>query len=1353
MTLYLVPRTCTVYPEGLSPESHAIAFFRERDAYVLLGDPGAGKTTLFKKEAADTEGIYLTAREFLTFNRTEWHGKTLFIDGLDETRAGIDDARTPLDAIRGKLDQLGRPRFRLSCREADWLGGNDQTALNACASSGQVIVLHLNALTEADIAAILLNDQRVGDADVFMQKAKQYTLEGLLYNPQTLDMLIAAVQGNNWPHTKLDTYQLACQKMVLEHSDEHKAAIKKQTAPVESLLYAAGYLCAVQLLANASSFNEDDDTREGQVCLNAIKIPDNLPCDQALKTRLFKCMDGTLYEPVHRSVAEFLGARFLAKKIKEGMPLSRILALMTGFDGGVVAALRGLMSWLGALSLDARNHLIKIDPLGMVLYGDVQLFSTQTKQQLLSALRHEVEKNGYLRYDYRVSYPFAALTTQDMASQLLELLTNPSREKHDQQILSCILVGLYRSEPIEELKDAFIAIVRDQTYEEGIRVSALQAFIHQYPEDVLSMLALAEDFRTDKIADANERLPGILLTELFPRKIGATKILNYLKPTEGEGLGVPNFFWNYWLSQQIQDNDLPILLDEMVKFDINTFQQSQFFDWFQLAGQLLALALTIFGEMIDDDRLYDWLTLGLDEYQHPHLKSKHHEKIQAWLNCHPERYLALISVGVNRISNPANMNVEMHKIVARLYNASPPDNLGLWWLERALDADAKHQKDYFIQAWLALINGRGDKGLSLEFFENWIAEHNEFKEIYQSAIICELQGWQSEHAQSEKELAIMREKREKEKAGQLAYFRKYLSAIQDGSAHPAVLHDLANFYFAYDTNSDGKTGREQLANFLNNDENLIRAAINGMRKIFDRPDLPQTSEIFDLAVKQRRHYIRLPFLTCTGELHRENPAMLDILSDELAAKALAFWYTYGAGDEPDWVKPLSFSRPDLTAKVFIEYVSSMLAAKVQHIHGVYQLAHAPEYHEIARLVAIPLLEIYPVRANKQQASTLEYLLKAAISHGDKVQLFELIARKLSLKSLDVAQRVYWLAAGLVIAPESYLEMLKKYVSENVTRINHLSEFLHNGFHSQLVLPPATLSLIVELLAPRYTPHWPERTDSRVTRAMNEGDYVNSLLKRLSENPDTESAQAIEYLLSLPQLNIWHETLLTARQTQQINRREALFRHPNAIEVTRTLNNLKPANVADLAALAMDHLNKLSGEMRTSSTDSYKHFWNEDSYSRPTNPKTENSCRDYLAERLKARLSPLDVEVLLESHEANDKRADMRLSFHSNGNAFHLPVEIKLDHSPDLWRAIHEQLIPLYTLDPETQGRGLFLVIYFGDKNMPAPSSGKRPKTAAELQARLIASLTPQEQKLIDVFVLDVSCLSEEKTVRKPPVKQ
>ena len=118
-----VPRTCTEISrrDGERPQhgerrSRPLEEFRDRPAYVLVGDPGAGKTTAFEEEyaALGEKACLVTARDFLTFDpqdHPEWRGKILFIDGLDEIRAGTSDVRTPFDQIRGKLDALGKPGF------------------------------------------------------------------------------------------------------------------------------------------------------------------------------------------------------------------------------------------------------------------------------------------------------------------------------------------------------------------------------------------------------------------------------------------------------------------------------------------------------------------------------------------------------------------------------------------------------------------------------------------------------------------------------------------------------------------------------------------------------------------------------------------------------------------------------------------------------------------------------------------------------------------------------------------------------------------------------------------------------------------------------------------------------------------------------------------------------------------------------------------------------------------------------------------------------------------------------------------------------------------------------------------
>jgi hypothetical protein len=424
----------------------------------------------------------------------------------------------------------------------------------------------------------------------------------------------------------------------------------------------------------------------------------------------------------------------------------------------------------------------------------------------------------------------------------------------------------------------------------------------------------------------------------------------------------------------------------------------------------------------------------------------------------------------------------------------------------------------------------------------------------------------------------------------------------------------------------------------------------------------------------------------------------------------------------------------------------MLAGKKQHVHGLYQLAHYEAYREITKLSVIPILNKYPVRATTQQSSHLECLLKAAINWLDKNELLVLIDKKLACKGMDVAQRVYWLITGLIIRPEKYQDLFKKELFDKATRINHLSAFLCPSWkirNETYALPASTVGLLIELFAPRCSPrletgaHW-------VGRAENERDYVRYSLNLLASDPSESSSVVLTSLLTQSKLAAWHALIHDAQQTQQISRREALYKHPDASQVIETLNNRKPANVADLSVLALACLRQLAEGMHTSNTDCYKQFWNLDGKS-PKKPRYEEVCRNYLADRLKPMLAKYGVNIEPEAIQAEVKRVDIKLSFIRDDRAFYFPIEIKSDYNVYLWKNLREQLIRFYTISPETEGRGLYLVLWFNFKKLPTHPQGlPPPKSAAELAEMLKATLTPAERKLIDVFVLDVSTTTPSK---------
>lgn len=1345
---YLVSRTCTCkLPSSEGPESRPLESFRDLPAYVLLGDPGAGKTESFKREAEESGNKYIRARDFATFEPdAECKERILFIDGLDEMRADGGDGRTPLDHIRRHLERLGRPRFRLSCREADWLGASDSEALKRVSPDGEIVALHLDPLSYDDIAEILRHKSGVSDPVEFMHQAQEHGLEELLRNPQTLNLLVDAVGGKAWPQSRSEIYAMACDNLVSEKNREHRQAKRGQALPADSLLDAAGYLCAIQLLSGIAGYALDEESADKQhYCWKSLK-QERLPLLAALKTNLFQGDGEELRIPVHRSVAEFLGARYIAMRVEnEGLPFGRVLALMTGEDGGIVADLRGLGAWLSVYSRTGRQLLIERDPAGVVLYGDTRNFPVQDKLHVLEVWQREAKRYPWFASERWSSSSsnaaIGALCTQDMEQTFSEMLASPSREEGGQALLDTVLDAISHGERMPALADLLEGIVRDAGYLPTVRTSALDALLHVVPEDHARLLKLAQDMHAGLVSDGEDGLLGALLGKLYPQAISADEIFNYLRPEKSDShVSSYSMFWSYGLPRETKREDLPVLLDKLAEIRPALRNILEDYRTNRMAGELLVRGLEEQGDGISDKRLYNWLGVGLDEYDHPRLDGEYIERISAWFAVRPERYKGVIEYGASQCVNHENPWYCMDRCVMRLYASATPADIGMWYLEKAAaERHAGLSQFYFVQSVHLLKQQGGQKELTfpaLEFLEIWTNAYPKFQAWLNPFITCPIGDYQQEHAIKNVQRKTEQQKHKNEL---LQYYRKHISAIRDGTAYPQIFHDLARAHEGLLYEAHGETPRERIENFLDGDASLIEAAYSGLRHVLDRADLPGISEIVDLEVKGKMHYIRSACLIGMERLFRETPVEALQLSDKVLSSLLAFRLTYSIGDEPAWFSMLVRVRPALVADAMLAYALPMLRARKEHISGIHQLVYDETYAAVARLALPKLLEGFPLRAKANQLSfMLDSLLKGALHYFDRSEFAALIARKQALSSMDDPQRVYWLSCGLLLAPDTYEAQLFKYIGKSEVRRSCLANFLHDDYRRRafpdwVAIPISVYARLIELMGPGCVN---QPLDGFVTDAMRMADMVRSYISTLGGNPDEVATRELERLLALPELSHWHSELCHALHDQRIARRKATFRHLSVAEIVGALANLQPASAADLAALVFDHLREIAKNIRNSNTNDYTQYWSYDASNKKLDkPKPENDCRDTLLSDLKTRLAKLGIDAEPEGNYADSKRADIKVLY-GGANKFNIPIEIKKDTHDDLWRAIHEQLIPRYVRDPGAEGHGIYLVFWFGSKGMKPPPDGKKVRSAAELEDRLRQTLAQEEMHRIQICVID-----------------
>ena len=1372
-----VDRTCTEIRPGRNGglefgESRPLSAFGSLHAYVLLGDPGAGKTTEFKKECRALGGAarYIGARDFIwpdLESRPEWLDTTLFIDGLDEMRAGAADSRLPLDEIRNRLDRLGCPQFRISCREADWLGDNDRQSLEAVSPGGSIVVLRLDPLSE-QAAAELLSAPSLGvAADKFLQEARIRGVGGLLGNPLTLRLLAEAVRhGGGWPTSRLETFETACRRMATERNKEHREGTTPQS--VETVLASSGYLCALQLLSGIDGYSVAPGV-EGStfVSLDTLEAaPEHrsrICLEYALATRLFTAVGDRAFSPVHRLVAEFLAGRYLAALVRQGLPARRIVALMTGAgDGRVVTVLRGLSAWLAAHPIEARRQLIDADPVGVGIYGDIGDFTTDDKQRLLWSLATfatEGHLSGHQWRDgradeawYDSAWAFRSLASPDMAPLINELLGDRGAGACDDRFTGFVLDVLSEADASEVgsligFESTVEAILRDAATSAEVRLRALGAYLRIAPDGDTrtdNALWLLDAVHDRKLPDPDDQLLGTLLSHLYPNAIAPSQVWRYALSRNRPVLG--GRFWRFWqstLEERSSNQHVVELLDAFHEDYARLISEREEPPFEDLPLRLLVRGLEALGEQLEPSRLYNWLS-AVARCRLISRTEEHERRVRAWLEARPEIQKAVYLEWLTTRSRDDPLGF-WHGDA--LHWSKLPSDFGLWCLDQAFaisDTDPAVSKELLSEAHRSLRNPERSEGLTLDVL---------FERTRGRRALAEWLDGLTQQSASEpsaaddphlKELEALREQARTDQRQRRAEWSELIRSreteLRENRFSLQNLNTLARAYFGRFAGADRMTSsRDRIAEFIGGENSLVDAVLAGLREAVTRDDVPAAERTIALHLESKHSWLAYPVLASLHLLDEEDPARLDGLDNTQKRNALAIHYCVPAGQvSAGWHDRWLRQDPELVLDVLYRCAAATIRAGDEAPLGLNELETVTGCDELVHDVRLRLLRAFPTRGPHKQLRQLDRLLAEVFEYDDKSALRSLLQKKLSSTSMTVAQRVRWLAADELLSPGSGFPELKAWVGESERRVRQLADFFQDisdrrglgGSILDTVRDAAALKDTIEMLGRSYRPL---AMNGLVTLEMHASDRISALIAQLGSLAGDEAQQALRDLIDDPQLAPWKGRLTWSLERQRVVHRDASHRHPSIEQVERTLSDQAPANVADLAALVVERIHDVSEDVRGGDSNPWRQFWNEDGYGRLTTSKHENSCRDSLLAALKERL-PAEVDAAPEGSYAAGRRADIRVS----RGACNVPVEIKKNSHIDLWRALRSQLIGRYTTDAATGGYGIFLVLWFGnDVTKPSPD-GSYPTTPQELKRRLEDDLTPVEARKVTVVVMDVT---------------
>jgi len=1309
---------------------------------VVLAEPGGGKTELMKSIAQKLNTTVLNASVF-AYVGADKENSPLVIDAVDEI-AKMD--QSGIHKLLALASTSKPTRVIMSSRSSEW--GLASTSIYEKFLGYSPMLVRLREFDQNEQHAIFKHHAPEEDFFAFQTEVTRFSLEMLLPNPQFLKMFTDAyLESDRQFADKRSIFALAVERLAKEiNPDIPKDSI---SLPVAQKIAFSAEVYAKLLLSGAEGVSTIDVTSSRMYPMLTALFSGSTACCDILSTQLFKPGDREdQHRPVHRIVAEYCAADYLIKRIansRDTLSLTKCLTVIAP-NGTARDELRGLLGWMAALgNKSVQKSIIELDAYAVLANGDPSQLERSSKRKLLHRLKEIEAADPYFRRsDFWRRFSAANFFTQDVIEEIKPLLTIDN----DGHLRDLILELLTDSSVNSQLTPELSLLTLSPNESEHTRILASKCLLNVKEYDFIGTLAVLIFEASNISLNIAANIIEVTGPDKFDYKYlsGFLRVCANLYPDHQEQFEIV-IGSRYFIKKLIScfsQHTLELLLDELThNLHCHCGKRSYECDCRNGISKIVGSMADRYFELaqvpFDPVRIWQWIgNLNFhSQYQVDQSKSvlvlRENDTLRQEIIAHVFGPLTdrneIFNTKVEKFDGHLHSHSGLHlwrndyKFILNL--AFKIDNVDLW---ASFLTSHQRYRNKVEQGPDDLRTQMRQHALSKPAFMREWARYNNAMQLSAQ----EHQVWKFRHSRSRKRHD---RKQQEIHAKNIKFVNENRDIIERGR-HWDCLVRFAELVLMNPEKIESNFG----------DEKLVRAALRNCLD-FINPEVPTLHELAALQCKSKcRHSVMILYAACLEILREEGN--LECVNMELLTALrtnIHMMYDSVSKEERDALQTeidrLIFADSENAEKYLRHYLEPQLAQPCPHPE-IWMLSGEEVFRHLRARLSIEWLR----RFTNLSFNSIDTLFEIAAQYGDRNDLKEIIAERCSeiisgwpnpTEDEDFERkRIFWLVREFY-----FLESIKAtywaWLKSNKDNLLHFYERSGRMNRSEHRAWPELTSIKVEAILDAFFEQWP-----RVELSSHWGSdspkeekayrFLTDLIWSLESDIPDNAIPVLDRLLTDPRFTSQHKGLQSVYAGQL--RKKALrdFEPPTPDEIVQHLDCDSVVTVESLRQLVLQELHDFQKAIDGGEFNSADRFYEKNKH------LDEIKSTEIIAERLNLRLEPQDISITPEHQLKGQNRSDFTASKLIRGKRRLLVTEVKGQWHRDLYSAASAQLYDRYSIHPDAEQQGIFLVIWFGESETVAGRKLHDIETAQELKVSIEAVLPVALRGLIDVFVLDVS---------------